>query len=94
MSNFRELYITQNYDEHKTNHNWNLKCKQSTIKYVRLYMIVLFQISLADLKVVRVFEWYKAIDVKVDLSEYPKLKSLTDRVMNEPRIAAWVAKRP
>ena len=57
-------------------------------------MIVFFQISLADLKVVRVFEWYKAIDVDVNLNEYPKLKSLRDRVMNEPRIAAWVAKRP
>ena len=57
-------------------------------------MIVFFQISLADLKVVRVFEMYKAIDVKVDLKEYPKLKSLKDRVVSEPRIAAWIAKRP
>ena len=50
-------------------------------------MIVFSQISIADLKkVVRVFEMYKAIDVKVDLTEYPHLKSLKDRVMSEPEL--------
>ena len=54
----------------------------------------LFQISLADLKVVGMSDPFRYYKVNADMDDYPKLKSLGDRVRSEPSIAAWIAKRP
>ena len=49
---------------------------------------------MADVKIVGIFEWLPIFGIKFDVSEYPKLKALNDRVKTEPKIAAWIARRP
>lgn len=52
------------------------------------------KITVADVKVIGIFEWLEVFNVEFDISSYPKLKAHKDRVRNEPKIAAWIAKRP
>ncbi|KAI0213525.1 S-crystallin SL11 [Lamellibrachia satsuma] len=52
------------------------------------------KISVADLKIATILDTLTLFGIKCDLNEYPKLKAHNERVMSEPKIAAWVAKRP
>ena len=52
------------------------------------------QISLGDLKVLVTYSAFVVFGFNCNIDDYPKLKSHKERVENEPRIAAWIAKRP
>ncbi|KAK2163090.1 hypothetical protein NP493_1485g00055 [Ridgeia piscesae] len=52
------------------------------------------KITVADVKIVGIFEWLPVFGINVDFNKYPKLKALNDRVTTEPKIAAWIARRP
>ncbi|XP_072050077.1 S-crystallin SL11-like [Amphiura filiformis] len=51
-------------------------------------------ITAADIALFRTMEWVLNIVTGVTLDSYPKLKSINDKVAKEPKIAAWLAKRP
>ena len=38
--------------------------------------------------------FFSAVGIDVSLDSLPKLAGLIDRVKAEPKIAAWIAKRP
>ena len=40
------------------------------------------------------FAFPAAIGIKFDLTKFPKLKGLSEKVENNPKIAAWIKKRP
>ena len=52
------------------------------------------QISLGDLKVLAIYSAFVVFGIKCNIDDYPNLKSHKEKVENEPRIAAWIAKRP
>ena len=52
------------------------------------------KISYADIVLFNGLPGYKFIDVEIDYGKYPALKAVQDRVAANPKIAAWIAKRP
>jgi len=61
---------------------------------INKWLFFIFQITVADVKIVGIFEWLPVFGINVDFNKYPKLKALNDRVTTEPKIAAWIARRP
>ncbi|XP_072050673.1 hematopoietic prostaglandin D synthase-like [Amphiura filiformis] len=51
-------------------------------------------ITAADIAFFRTMEVVLSIVTGLTLDNYPKLKSINDKVAKEPKIAAWLAKRP
>jgi len=48
----------------------------------------------ADLAFLNFTGWVVMAGAPDFLDKYPKLKALKERVENQPKIAAWIAKRP
>ena len=53
-----------------------------------------FQIMWVDVVFFNMLQGVASFGVSVDLSKFPKCKGVYDGVAKNPRIAAWIAKRP
>ena len=62
------------------------------IKILNLYNII--QISLADLRILALFQFYDAFGIKYDESKYVELTQIKEHLLAEPKLKEWVKNRP
>ena len=53
-----------------------------------------WQLTWADLTVLNVRDFLGVFKASEEVDKHPKLKALVERVSQDPKVAAWLAKRP
>ena len=65
--------------------------------FIFLFFSVNFQITWADIAIFSILENMEGFQIHIQdyvTDSLPKLKAIQDKVASEPRIAAWLKKRP
>jgi Glutathione S-transferase, C-terminal domain len=81
---------------------WANKCQRQTPtaafaacrSLVFFSLFVFAQLTWADLHLLNLVGWLDFIDVGSQITEHEKLNALYQRVKSEPKVAAWLEKRP